>query len=82
MPYIQCPDGNIYSRYDNSPYVVECIAGEAKRNDSIYNACTLDPDCLKERQASHQRVSWVINGICISMLLLIFLIFLKAKEKR
>jgi hypothetical protein len=28
MPYITCPDGKTYSRYDQSPYVKWCICEE------------------------------------------------------
>ena len=56
MPYIKCPDGNIYSRYDNSEYVTWCKCNESRINDSIntirklqYDKCTLDPNCLEKR---------------------------------
>ena len=31
MPYITCPDGHTYSRYDNSPYVKWCKCDEIGR---------------------------------------------------
>lgn len=75
MPYITCPDGNVYSRYDQSTYVKWCICEENKFNDSInkqkeikYNECSLNPECLEKRNQS--------EFLNISIVMIIFIIFL------
>lgn len=70
MPYIQCPDGNVYSRYDQSPYVVECIKNESHRSDSLFNACTQDPRCFAERQRQQHMVDIFMGTIFVLTLIL------------
>lgn len=75
MPYIQCPDGNTYSRYDTSEYVTWCKCNESRINDSInkirklqYNKCTLDPNCLEKRNNLEFK-----ENIIILIILIIFI---------
>ena len=78
MPYITCPDGQTYSRYDNSTYVKWCKCQE----DSIYRAkhiaCMNDPVC-KAKQEQIDKVGKVIIGgglSCFFLLIVFFFVML------
>ena len=79
MPYIKCPDGKTYSRYDNSEYVTWCKCNESRINDSInkirklqYDKCTLDPNCLKKRNDSEFKENCIILIISIIFVYLFY----------
>ncbi len=71
MPYIECPNGKTYSRYDNSPYVVWCIKHEDSMERANYLACTLDPVCKAKRDKRDQRDILIIKGLIILVVFVI-----------
>jgi len=72
MPYITCPDGKIYSRYDNSDYVKWCICNEKKEAQDKFNACMLDPKCKENYEYEKSIQPYLISA----SILIIFLLFL------
>ena len=62
MPYITCPDGNTYSRYDQDPYVQDCICQEKEAQQKEYNECMADPHCKANRESTQAMAIW-IGGI-------------------
>lgn len=45
MPYITCGDGKVYSRYDNHPFVKECIESEHQYYKTINKAHKNNNSC-------------------------------------
>lgn len=54
MPYITCPDGQTYSRYNQSEYVKWCICNEKRVNIEKHEACMKDPSCKESRDNSNK----------------------------
>jgi hypothetical protein len=78
MPYITCPDGKTYSRYDTSPYVCDCIRKERAYYDSLNSVCLQDPKCVAERKLDKQIG---IGGVGLIILLIGVMIFFLTTKK-
>lgn len=77
MPYITCPDGKTYSRYDTSPYVKWCIKCQEEQYRLEEIKCMKDPQCRMEQENKNT----IINGIAFSIgLILIFLFVITFRE--
>ena len=72
MPYISCPDGHTYSRYDNSTYVNWCKCQEDSIRLAQQQSCAKDPACRAEREHAKQVVDWSI-GISLTLAIGIFI---------
>jgi len=70
MPYIQCPDGQTYSRYDNSPYVVWCIHNEDSIANAKWTACLADPKCI----GGYKHKENIAFTICLISIIILILI--------
>lgn len=82
MPYIKCKDGNIYSRYDQSKYVTNCI----KEEQADYNLylkrkaewCESHPVECEEEKFQKETVPCLIF-FSISILFLVLVVYLIKK---
>lgn len=75
MPYIKCPDGKTYSRYDQSDYAEWCICNEQAQRDKIFTECMEDPTCKKEylhNQDVSKSIALFGSGIIVMLLIFIF----------
>ena len=72
MPYITCPDGKTYSRYDDSPYVEWCKCEEKREKYKAEVACQKDPACLKEREDTQAGLLFAMIGCLILIFVLAF----------
>ena len=52
MPYITCPDGKTYSRYDSSKYVKTCIADQKAQQQAQQQACLQDTACAAKMETN------------------------------
>lgn len=68
MPYITCDDGRTYSRYDNTPYVCDCIKKERAFYDSLDRVCMQDPICRAKNENLKIGLE-VVVGIIIALLI-------------
>lgn len=72
MPYITCKDGKTYSRYDQSPYVKQCICEEQKFYTEEKAKCDLDPECVKKRESQYDSIIFTLIFILIIIGVLLF----------
>ena len=76
MPYIKCPDGNTYSKYDRSEYVQWCICNEKENKAKELKACMEDPKC-KEQYLEKQRTAdiaiLVMSSILVTLIIAVTL---------
>ena len=80
MPYITCPDGQTYSRYDQSKYVKWCICNEKEQQQKKFNECMKDPTCKKEHlQRKETSLNIIIYGGGLYTLLVAVLFWRLAK---
>ena len=80
MPYITCPDGNIYSRYDQSPYVIDCIRKEDSAINARNIACMKDPKCV-ENMRQIQINAYKYTFCTIGIILVLCVIFLRLRTE-
>lgn len=83
MPYITCPDGKTYSRYDQSEYVKKCMCEEKAEQEKKFQECMKDPKCKKEYE--HQQFiakSFLITGVSLITIMLLVLIVGMLKSLR
>ena len=74
MPYITCPDGKTYSRYNQSEYVKWCICNKKEQQQNKFNECMQDPTCKKEYlQKQETSKNTLIYGSGLSLILVTFL---------
>jgi hypothetical protein len=73
MPYITCPDGKTYSRYDQSEYVQNCICEQEAAEKKEFQECMQDPTCKKEYE-QHQQNMTTLTIVCLSVSIISFLI--------
>jgi hypothetical protein len=76
MPYITCPDGKTYSRYDQSDYVKWCICNEKSLQQKKFNVCMADPKCRAEyewKKASEPYFIW----FCVVLIITFFVLFVR-----
>lgn len=67
MPYIKCPDGRTYSRYDQSEYVRWCIKCEKDQEDFQYRLCMSDPACRQQMEHKQHQFNLYFSGMAILM---------------
>lgn len=79
MPYIECPDGKTYSRYDNSPYVVWCIKHEDSVANARYLTCMQDPICKAEMDRINKIEKNVLIGMFLFFAILLIVMFFYKK---
>lgn len=75
MPYIQCPDGQTYSRYDQRKYVKWCICNKKEQQQKKFNECMQDPTCKKEylqRRETSQNVIIYGGGLVTILIVVLF----------
>lgn len=81
MPYVTCPDGKTYSRYDQSDYVKWCICNEKEQEQKKFQECMEDPICKKEylhKQEVSKNILIYGGGIMLTLLVIIFWKLFKA----
>ena len=80
MPYIRCEDGEIYSRYDQSPYVIECIRAERVEAEFATTECLADPSCsTPEEQVQEATVFYTII-VLFTVIILLPIIAMNSRE--
>ena len=78
MPYITCKDGEVYSRYDTSQYVNNCIIQETQERIEVRIACDKDVEC-----SEGMGLNYVVGGILLTLIvatLIITLVGLTSNE--
>jgi len=78
MSYVTCPDGKIYSRYDQSKYVKWCICNEKKQQQKRVNECMQNPTC-KNRREMEENV--IVYGSVFLIGLFAFLLYKLINKK-
>ncbi len=76
MPYITCPNGRTYSRYDQSEYVKWCICQENEYYRQQHLKCMKDPEC-KAKYDSNQKFMKGFIGVSAAILLIGFFILFR-----
>jgi hypothetical protein len=77
MPYITCPDGKTYSRYDQSEYVKWCICNEKHVQEQKFNECMQDPKCKSDYDSNIN----IFYSITFIFIILITLVLVKINFK-
>jgi len=80
MPYITCPNGKTYSRYDQSPYVCDCIKKQEKYHDSLDAACLQDPKCIEKRQEAEKQEILLFLLLLIGLVAIVFVNYMRKYE--
>lgn len=72
MPYITCPDGKTYSRYDSNTEVKTCISNQKSAYQAKHAACMKDTICKENYDFNSNLALGISITFVIFTIILIF----------